>query len=410
MMPQETDPPSTGAPSARARYRGCLLGGALGDALGAGVEFLSLREIRRRHGESGVTELVPAYGRIGAITDDTQMTLFTAEGLIRAWVSCKWHGSGHPPSVVWHAYLRWLHTQGGRARSAAEEERAGGGAREAADEVQSFTERESFPDGWLVGESFLHQRRAPGNTCLSALRSGRMGSVDRAINDSKGCGGVMRAAPAGLVESDRGLVELGCGEGEVDGAFELGVDIAAITHGHPSGYLPAGVVAATVQQLVHGVPLDVALDAARALLPGRARHQETLAALDRARAVAARGPVTPERLEALGGGWVGEEAMAIAVAAALAFQDDPPRALLAAVSHSGDSDSTGSLCGQILGARWGEAVWPEAWLNALEGRESIVRLADDLHDEVHGSRPQPAEAPGEVSEGWELWRRRYPAW
>ena len=65
------------------RYRGCLLGGAIGDALGAGVEFLSLAEIERRHGPAGVTGYVPAYGRLGAITDDTQMTLFTAEGLLR---------------------------------------------------------------------------------------------------------------------------------------------------------------------------------------------------------------------------------------------------------------------------------------------------------------------------------------
>ena len=72
------------------RYRGCLLGGAVGDALGAGVEFMSLDEIRGRYGPAGVTGYVPCYGRSGAITDDTQMTLFTAEGLLRA----RQHGDG----------------------------------------------------------------------------------------------------------------------------------------------------------------------------------------------------------------------------------------------------------------------------------------------------------------------------
>jgi len=382
----------------------------LGDALGAGVEFLSLREIRRRHGESGITGLVSAYGRVGAITDDTQMTLFTAEGLIRAWMRCKLHGSGHPPSVVWHAYLRWLHTQGGKARSAAEEERSGGSVRGSADELQSFTERESFPDGWLVAESFLHQRRAPGNTCLGALRSGRMGSVERAINDSKGCGGVMRAAPAGLVDGDRGLAELGCGEQDLEGTFALGVDLAAVTHGHPSGYLPAGVIATAIHRVAHGAELEDALDVARSLLVGWARHQETLTALDRARETAAGGIPSAERLEKLGQGWVGEEAMAIAVASALAFRDEPVRALLVAVNHSGDSDSTGSICGQILGARWGVDVWPESWLQALEGREAIERLADDLHDEVHALRPRDEETRGPAAEAWERWRLRYPPW
>ena len=79
------------------RFRGCLLGGAVGDALGAPVEFTSLQEIRTRFGRDGVADFAPAYGRVGAITDDTQMTprqrrlrrrlcglVWTAEGLLRA--------------------------------------------------------------------------------------------------------------------------------------------------------------------------------------------------------------------------------------------------------------------------------------------------------------------------------------
>src|SRR3954469_11894903 len=66
------------------RIRGCLLGGAVGDALGAGIEFAWIEDIIRRFGPGGSTDYVEAYGRRGAITDDTQMTLFTAEGLLRA--------------------------------------------------------------------------------------------------------------------------------------------------------------------------------------------------------------------------------------------------------------------------------------------------------------------------------------
>ncbi len=93
------------------RYRGCLLGGAVGDALGASVEFLSLGEIRARFGAAGIRDYAPAYGRIGAITDDTQMTLFTAEGLLRAHNRGTQKGIVHTPTVVHHAYLRWLETQ-----------------------------------------------------------------------------------------------------------------------------------------------------------------------------------------------------------------------------------------------------------------------------------------------------------
>ena len=71
-------------PSLTSRCRGCLLGGAVGDALGAPVEFMRHSQIVARFGPGGVRDFAPAYGRTGAITDDTQMSLFTAEGLLRA--------------------------------------------------------------------------------------------------------------------------------------------------------------------------------------------------------------------------------------------------------------------------------------------------------------------------------------
>jgi len=94
------------------RVRGCLLGGAIGDALGAPVEFISWPQIRANFGADGIVDFAPAYGRVGAITDDTQMTLFTAEGLMPAFVRDKLKGICSVPSVVSHAYLRWLLTQG----------------------------------------------------------------------------------------------------------------------------------------------------------------------------------------------------------------------------------------------------------------------------------------------------------
>jgi ADP-ribosylglycohydrolase len=171
----------------RPLFRGCLLAGAVGDALGAGIEFLSLSSICSHYGPHGITGYVEAWGGRGRITDDTQMTLFTAEGLIRASVSRSSRGIGDPASVVHHAYRRWLHTQGVPWKRAA-------GSLWSAEHAQ--------PDGWLVSERWLHARRAPGNTCVSAL-SARCELGTPAQNDSKGCGGVMRAAPAGLM-SDGG--------------------------------------------------------------------------------------------------------------------------------------------------------------------------------------------------------------
>ena len=89
----------------------CLLGGAIGDSLGADIEFASLALIRWRFPQ-GFDGLPPHDGIAGAITDDTQMTLFTAEGLIRAIVRYEERGICHPPSVIHHALLRWLFSQG----------------------------------------------------------------------------------------------------------------------------------------------------------------------------------------------------------------------------------------------------------------------------------------------------------
>ncbi len=351
--------------SLQSRISGCLLGGAVGDALGAAVEFDLLPGIRRRFGYAGLRDYAPAYGRRGAITDDTQMTLFSAEGLIRAWVRGRMRGMVSIPSVVRHAYLRWLLTQ--------EVEPAPG-------------HLEIGRDGWLFGVRGLHSQRAPGNTCLDALSVGWDGPAV-ADNDSKGCGAVMRAAPFGLFPA----------LGDVEAVFALGVETGALTHGHPSGSLSAGHLAATIACLRDGMGLRDALNLADAILARQTRHQETAAALTAAYQLAEKGSPSPEALEGLGGGWVGEEALAIAVCCALTAGDFGD-GVLRAVNHSGDSDSTGAICGNLLGAMWGEAAIPARWLEALELRAEIARLADDLF--ACGTGACEAEAMREAYPGW----------
>ncbi len=326
----------------RERLRGSLLAGAVGDALGAPLEFLSGAEIRRRWGPLGPDGYVAGSWPAGSITDDTQMTLFTAEGMIRARARGATHrGRRHLPSVVHRAYLRWLATQG---------------------DVRVEL------DGWLVSERVLHARRAPGNTCLSALQTDRMGTPEAPLNDSKGCGGVMRVAPAGIYpHTESGL-----------DPFEQGAAYAAITHGHPSGYLAAGFQAHVIGDLLGGSDLEAAVSLALDRLCREACHEETLAAVEGARTAAARSGADPEVIPRLGGGWVGEEALAIGLYCALA-EPDLRAALRLAVSHSGDSDSTGAIAGNLVGALQGERAIPSDLLDGLEARGIVERVADDLH-------------------------------
>ncbi|MHB1457325.1 MAG: ADP-ribosylglycohydrolase family protein [Armatimonadota bacterium] len=325
------------------RIAGCLLGGATGDALGAPIEFMSVDKILSIYGRNGIEHYAPEYGRIGAITDDTQMTLFTLEGMMIA------QSTGQSPlNTVRDAYIRWLGTQGTVSRS---------------------SNISPTYSGWLWDQKALHSNRVPGGACLSSLKShlSRMERGDFAISDapiniSKGCGGIMRMSPVGFFDTD---------------CFSLGCDLARLTHGHPSGYLASGFLAHLIHELIQGADLIDAIESAKERLIQQPSHEEVLLAVDRAISCANGSDVTPEGLEQLGGGWVAEEALAISLLCALKAKDFA-HGIRLAVNHGGDSDSTGAITGNILGAMWGRQSIPDEFLLDLELRSIIEQMASDV--------------------------------
>ncbi|SDX47829.1 ADP-ribosylglycohydrolase [Saccharopolyspora shandongensis] len=373
-QPQQPAPPAQ-PPNPHERFIGSMLGGAMGDALGFAIEFHDIGMIRRNHGDAGLTRPVLRDG-VAQVSDDTQMMLFTLEGLIRAHVARRINPTDNDPvPEVQHAYQRWFHTQ------SQPWDRAGG----------PYAQHLQQPDGWLITHPELFSTRAPGSTCMSALakfaQTHQHATPQFKINDSKGCGGVMRAAPVAVWSNDPAEV------------FFAAVGTAALTHSHPSGYLSAGVLAVIVHQLIRDVPLPESVRMARDLLLRWRRHEEQLKFLDAAVELAKKGAVSPEEIkDTLGQGWVGEEALAIGLYAALAT-DNLRDALLLSVNHSGDSDSTGIVCGNIAGALYGARAVPPEWLASLELRELVETLAKDALVEFS---PGPPTDPG--------WTRRYPAW
>lgn len=330
---------------------GCIFGGAVGDALGAPIENLYIDQIRQYYGENGISGYVEFNNGRGRITDDTQMTLFTLEGLLAA---RKFAEEDNIESMevefVYQSYLHWLITQGEPLPDSASKKYP------------------SLISGRLQKERWLSVKRSPGFTCLSALKSGGYGTIAKPLNDSKGCGGVMRVAPVGLLFHD-----------DSEATFRLGCEVAAITHGHPSGYLSAGCLATIIAELMNGKSLPESVGNSITILKKWPNHAECLQIMERAVELAESVPATSENIARLGEGWVGEEALAIAVFCSLSHQNDFRTGVLAAVNHNGDSDSTSAIAGNILGASLGLSSIPTEWIENLEEGKRIKKVMREFH-------------------------------
>lgn len=369
--------PHSHAPDHGSRIHGCLLGGALGDSLGYAVEFDDISAIRARFGPAGLQDF-SALDAGSPFSDDTQMTLYTADGLLEA---LEWANDGVASDInacLWLAYLRWLGTQSVAVPASAPFQ----------------------PPRWIDAQAVLKNRRSPGNACLTGLATGEMGTVKRPVNpDAKGCGAVMRSAPFGLIPHL-----------EPETVYKLSADAASLTHGHPAARQSAGVFSLVIHALSSGQSLRAAAESALGHLRGGILRKgedpdpDVVARLQAALRLAADMPgggdvLSPEDLVSeLGEGWVAEEALAVALYAVLATAPETGTeratadagtaeadahahfraAIAVAVNNSGDSDSTASIAGNILGTYYGELCLPADWLAALEAPEVIRGMASRL--------------------------------
>ena len=317
------------------RVLGCLLGGAVGDALGYQVEFSSLGDIRERFGQAGIQQPTLNHAGKAVVSDDTQMTLFTAEGLIESIGQNGSTATADALDAVRVATLDWYAMQmGGQA------------------------------GGRLADFPVLGENRDRGTTCASGCALRAKGTPENPINNSNTCGGVMRVAPVGLW--------LGLSDEE---AFELAARCAAQTHGHPSGYLSAGALALIVRNLLGGLGPDRCADRSIEIARNWPGADETVAAVEHARELAGQ-RITDhaDAVAQLGKGWVGKEALAIGLYSALVASDFADAVRIAS-NHGGDSDSTASIAGQIYGAWKGLAGIPHSWVRRLDALDPLLDVA-----------------------------------
>lgn len=363
------------------RAIGCMLGGAAGDALGAPVEFLSRAEIEKRYGKDGILNYELTLGK-ARITDDTQLSMFTAAGLLKAIARMGAYGLDNDGKncvsflqsyrgFVRGAYFDWLVTQG------------------------EIEEDEMPMETWLGNVRELYSRRCPGGTCITEIKNGAHGSVKKSCNDSKGCGGVMRVAPAVIILADFF---------EPKQIAEVGAEIAALTHGHPLGYIPAAALTSIIAALHLGAEIKEAVtDSVKLTLDmfsGAPHIGEFDSVMNFAVNLAAENISDLEAIEQIGEGWVAEEALAIAVYCALRHKDDFAAGIRAAVNHSGDSDSTGAIVGNILGTHLGYSKIPHEFIDNLELLDVLSMLAADLNDITFHKAKEARALCGEEPQRW----------
>ena len=352
------------------RAIGCLIGGAVGDALGYTVEFEQWPYIRNMYGDRGITryDLYP-HGK-ALISDDTQMTLFTASGILLGMTRLYTRGvSGRIDQYCWHTYVDWLHTQ-------------------------EWTHRHSkdYGTSWLMDVPELYARRAPGNTCLSALKVIKEGGIPD--NNSCGCGGVMRTAPLAILDYIHGYQDA-----EYCFCDMVAAEAARITHKHPLGFLPSAVLNDVLMQIFDcdevrpGALADYIMTALDRLpsISSQDDRGKTYGELWPKEVAVLQGIIREamslvtsdypdhEAIERIGGGWTGHEALAIAIYSAVKYNESFEDAVICAVNHSGDSDSTGAICGNIMGALLGRKAIPDYYVKDLELSDIIEEIATDLY-------------------------------
>ncbi|MFB9431309.1 ADP-ribosylglycohydrolase family protein [Streptoalloteichus tenebrarius] len=340
------------------RFHGCLLGGAVGDALGARIAFTDLATIREKYGPDGFVDPGGFREHVNHATSNTQMALFTVSGLITAYDAAR---ESDPviarQTMPLYAYLGWLHTQGTPWRDLWPEP------------TRRLVPEE--PSGWLVREPALHARRNPNPTCLAALRefgqNNRRGSLDHPLNNARDAGAAVRSAPVALWSDSPSEV------------FRVAAELAVLTHGHPTAYLSAAAFAVICHVLLRQESLPAAIQEAREHLRVWRGHEETLAALDEAVRLAAGDRPTPERIEErLGSGESAEQALGIAVCAALSCPDSYADAVVMAANHSGRSDYSAALCGSLMGAQHDVVGIPWQWWEPLDLRFLVDKVAHDV--------------------------------
>lgn len=340
------------------RFKGVMLGLAIGDAFGYPIELMNYDAICERFEKKGCLDLAVSKRTGTALfTDDTQLSLFTADGLLWAHSAGADDGQVNYEDYVFLAYQVWLYTQ---TKTVAGKEYA-----------WLFDPSQNAYKLRLLKAKGLYKKRTADTKNIDALlkiRNMAYGTPENRLNDNKDNGAVKRSAPIGLYFYN-----------DTRKAFDMGCRCGAITHGDPVGYITAGCYAAIIAEIVSGAEIEDAVKTVIALLENVADGEILAKTLQYALELVNNADVDPmDAVKKMGYGFEAYEALAIAVYCSVLHNESPRYAIQLAANHDGASDTCASMTGAILGAYFGEQGFPKSWVEKLQYKNLISAMADKM--------------------------------
>lgn len=311
-------------------FAGCLVGGALGDALGYSLIQDS-------------SELV--------LSDVTQLALFTIEGLLWSDLRKKRFGKASYASSCFFSYQRWLSTQG----------------KKLGDPDYAWVlddKRFEIRSGLRQAKELNHVRSTDSSMAdiLSGIVNQDYGTKETPINSRKDDSVLTMGVPIGLYFMD-----------QPKQAFEVASDIAVMTHGHPSAYLSCGLYAAIISFVASGSDLGEAVYHALSLLGGYHGSYEVSSAVLEALEQAKKHDEFELDMDKKSAAYT----LAYGLYCAVQCEADFEEAVILAIQGKHKKEM-GAVCGSLIGAVQGLSGVPEDAVSYLEGKDIIIKMANQL--------------------------------
>ena len=324
---------------------GCLLGMAVGDAMGYTVDGKSWAQIREDYGPNGLLGYDLANG-CAEVSSYTQMGAYAANGLLLGVTR------GRP-----ELYTRYVQLA-----------------------MKEWARRQDLPRDpekyqcWVSHIPSLRRRHCRDSWMLDALRNLNPGTLERPINRSANPGSMLAAAMVGLIFDPERI--------SMEQVTQLGAAVVATTHGAPEAFLSGAVLANILAQILQDPHKELKSQFLQAIetVDGLYRNSYAQATQIASRLKLAMQMSTEdpqqimEQLECDRA----DQCLAGALYACLASGGDFDTAMIVAVNHSGKSAAVGAMVGAILGAKLGRDALPDFYLESLEVVDVLTELSKDV--------------------------------